>query len=601
MDLRPVRALVRAITASAAAALVVIGGGSPLAAPPMALAASVTYRVNTTADTADADVGSSPCRDAHGKCSLRAAVMQANFHVGADTIVIPKGTFKLTRKGRDDVAVLGDLDITDSVTIRGAGATATIVDGNGSVTGDRVFEVLASAPKVTITGLAIRGGKRVGSFDMGGGLLWSAAPSGSLTLTSINVTGNTGYYGGGLYLDADANGASLTVSHVLVSGNKAPTAAAGGIAINIGPTTLSVSLTNSRISGNTAYEGGGLYLQSSASAFATMTVAGLQIDGNKASVSAGIESHAGTSSAALHLTNLYVHGNAASLGGGITNYGYMELRGSTVSGNTASTNGAGVFGEDSSTTYLVNDTISGNVAAGQGGGVFSDTFIHGSALAVIDTTIAGNTAPSGAGIYRTSAATASLLNVLLANAAGGGNCNTTLTASTTSFEDDATCGLGGGSDNATLPLSSLGLHGGSLPTRVPLAGNVGIDAGTTLGDPAVDQRGIARPQGAGTDAGAVEVCQAKPSAPALSKPSNGASTKLRRITLTWKAVTCVEGYKVVVRRKSATGTIVQTVALTQSTRVLTVTLARGYTYYWRVTAIGDRGAANSVWRHVHVS
>ena len=137
--------------------------------------------------------------------------------------------------------------------------------------------------------------------------------------------------------------------------------------------------------------------------------------------------------------------------------------------------------------------------------------------------------------------------------------------------------------------------------RALVAGNVGIDAGTTLGDPAVDQRGIARPQGAGTDAGAVEVCQAKPSAPALSKPSNGASTKLRRITLTWKAVTCVEGYKVVVRRKSATGTIVQTVALTQSTSVLTVTLARGYTYYWRITAIGDRGAANSVWRHVHVS
>ena len=45
----------------------------------------------------------------------------------------------LTRVGFDDNASAGDLDITESLTINGAGSTLTIVDGNGIVTNDRVF------------------------------------------------------------------------------------------------------------------------------------------------------------------------------------------------------------------------------------------------------------------------------------------------------------------------------------------------------------------------------------------------------------------------------------------------------------------------------
>ncbi len=43
--------------------------------------AGTTYRVNSTADSVDADAGTPVCADANGKCTLRAAVMQANFHV----------------------------------------------------------------------------------------------------------------------------------------------------------------------------------------------------------------------------------------------------------------------------------------------------------------------------------------------------------------------------------------------------------------------------------------------------------------------------------------------------------------------------------------
>jgi len=33
---------------------------------------------------------------------------------------------------------------------------------------------------------------------------------------------------------------------------------------------------------------------------------------------------------------------------------------------------------------------------------------------------------------------------------------------------------------------------------------------------------------------------------------------------------------------------------------VTIALRRGHTYYWRVTAVGDRGSTTSAWRRFHV-
>src|SRR5262245_35074071 len=79
--------------------------------------------------------------DAHdGLLSLREAVIQANAAQGANTIVVPAGSYMLTRAGTgEEAAVTGDLDLTAHVTIKGAGAGASIVDGAGL---DRVFHVL---------------------------------------------------------------------------------------------------------------------------------------------------------------------------------------------------------------------------------------------------------------------------------------------------------------------------------------------------------------------------------------------------------------------------------------------------------------------------
>src|SRR5438105_616173 len=64
--------------------------------------------------------------------SLRAAIIQANSSHGHDTIIVPAGTYTLTLAGaNEDYAATGDLDIRGDMTISGAGADTTIIDGGG--------------------------------------------------------------------------------------------------------------------------------------------------------------------------------------------------------------------------------------------------------------------------------------------------------------------------------------------------------------------------------------------------------------------------------------------------------------------------------------
>ena len=118
-----------------------------------ATAGAATISVTTTADTLTG-----------GQCSLRAALAAANTDApvagctagaGSDTIMLPSGDYRLAiaPSGSDDNSS-GDLDIASNVTIDGAGAASTTVDGGGL---DRVFSVDTGA-LVTISGVTITGG-----------------------------------------------------------------------------------------------------------------------------------------------------------------------------------------------------------------------------------------------------------------------------------------------------------------------------------------------------------------------------------------------------------------------------------------------------------
>ena len=129
------------------------------------------------------------------------------------------------------------------MTIRGAGALKTIVDGGGS---SRVFDVIGGID-VDFANLTIRNG---GGQSNGAGI---QALSANLTLKNVLVAGNSALKGGGIN---DENG-NVTMIRSEVSGNFASGGGGGG-GISLGLGTLTVIL--SKINGNTSVDdqGGGV-------------------------------------------------------------------------------------------------------------------------------------------------------------------------------------------------------------------------------------------------------------------------------------------------------------------------------------------------------
>lgn len=566
-------------------------------APPTA---GRTYVVTSTADAVDADVGAPACSDARHRCTLRAAIMQANFHPGADVIKIPAGVYTLTRKGVDDQDVLGDLDVTDSVTLAGAGRAKTIIDGNAKVTGDRVLQVLPGATDTTITGLTIRHGKVVGTFATAGGLLWQGSGASTLVMNHVVISGSRAYDAGGASLSFanTGNGDLVKLNHVTVQHNRA-SAAVGGLDVELGPYGTFL-LRNSRILANTAYEGGGLYLAgpSSPNEARSIRVEHTLIEGNQAGLSGGIETWAGTKNVPVVITSTYIHLNkAAYQGGGIGNHGVLDLDRSTLQSNSSPKGGA-MYDYAGALATLTNDTLSRNSAPDTGGAVYLEYFSgEPGAVGFRSTTLSGNTSPTVGGVYAATGSTASFANSVVAGGSAGVNCSGVM-AALTSLSSDDSCDFGAGDGVTHLGLGPIGMHGGTTPTLVPQPASPVLDVGTSAGAPATDQRGIARPMGTGVDIGAVEVCPRKPAAPKVLAPRTKA--KGPHLTLDWTDVACVQTYSVGIRRGSRTGKLVEARTGLLVSTLRTKRLVKGRTYYWRVAAVADRGKTLSSWHHVTV-
>src|SRR5438128_549402 len=75
-------------------------------------ARAALFIVNSTTDAVDVQPGNGSCATSTGKCTLRAAIQEANALPGADTIIVPAGTYALTIAGSgENSAATGDLDI----------------------------------------------------------------------------------------------------------------------------------------------------------------------------------------------------------------------------------------------------------------------------------------------------------------------------------------------------------------------------------------------------------------------------------------------------------------------------------------------------------
>ena len=97
--------------------------------------------------------------DAAGHASLLSAIMAANAPPGADTILVPNGTIRLTIAGGDEDAARGDLDIRGDLAIQGRGHVGTTIDGNAPESlPPRVPSMIAARPDVA------RAGRRSGPW-----------------------------------------------------------------------------------------------------------------------------------------------------------------------------------------------------------------------------------------------------------------------------------------------------------------------------------------------------------------------------------------------------------------------------------------------------
>lgn len=181
--------------------------------------APVTYVVNSTGDGPDTNTADGICQDAAGKCTLRAAIQQANAHAGADTIhfdlpagskTIAVGTVPFGSPSPGGLPTITDPVTIDATTQPGyAGAPIVELNGQGAFPSGQNGLVL-TAPNTTIRGLVIN------RFQNGHAILVQGnAASGAVIQSN--------------YLGTDASGTTnlaWQITNVFISG--APNALVGG-------------------------------------------------------------------------------------------------------------------------------------------------------------------------------------------------------------------------------------------------------------------------------------------------------------------------------------------------------------------------------------
>lgn len=319
-----------------------------------------------------------------------------------------------------------------------------------------------------------------------GGGIYAASPSGVLTLINSQIIDNqSDVFGGGLYNNIAANLTSATVSN-----NRA--GSGGGGIYHAG---RQIAISRSTLANNQALAGNGGGLSNNAAA----TLNEVTLQNNQSDNGGGLYNY---SSGQLSAANSTWSLNSATLrGGGLHNQGTLTLTQSTVYSNTTiSQGGSGLYNASAASAQLVNVTLSYNkVVSSTTGAILNE----GGSVTVLNSTISHNAAPA---LAYTSGSIA-LANTIIAASIGGVNCNVPLTSNGHNLSSDTSCGFNGAGDlNNTDPqLGPLVNNGGATFTRVLMSNSPALDAGNDGACPTIDQRGVARPQGAHCDIGAYEV------------------------------------------------------------------------------------------------
>lgn len=459
-----------------------------------------------------ADPGNGVCNAQ--ECTLREAIENA----GSTTITFASGltgTITLARPSAGG----GTLMINKSLSIVGPNSGIT-VRRRGT---DPAFRLLTIDEQgvVSLTNLTLRNGR---TNRPGGGI----SNFGALTLTRCSVEGNTTtQHGGGI----DSHG-PLTLKNSTVAQNSAGFGA-GGIDNHL----KTVKLLNSSITDNVGdgiFNGAGR-LQMTGGEVSRNAGTGIAQDWGSSSLNrikiagnlGGFSNHQGR----VSLANSTVELNSSSIGGGIYNSagGFISVVSSTISNNSATERGGGIFntvgdsfGRLSAFIEIINSTVSGN-SAQSGGGIENADRLGGAGILVKNSTITHNSAQNqGGGVLNSSSIDEDNPNsVFLVNSIAARNTapNSPDVAHGVARFSLIGDGTGSGISNTdgnqvgkVSPNSSridpqigpLANNGGPTRTHALLSGSPAIDAASNTDCPAKDQRGVARPQGAGCDIGSYE-------------------------------------------------------------------------------------------------
>jgi trimeric autotransporter adhesin len=479
-------------TVHALLALVALGF---LASPPEAHA--VSFTVDSTADTPDANPGDGICADASGACTLRATSNEAQALAAGPTppcVVLP---FELNV----DIAVTGTITLAGALdftlgacgmnlAITGPGADLLAVRGGGFVVG---FASQSFASSV-ITGLTVSdapfGFQTFGNFDYGT----------SLGLTDVTIRRTQR----GVEM-LGASGTSL-LRTTIEDNDYGIAYGEAAIVPDTAVIAVDSTIANNRFDGMTL-----------AALFVTITRSVIRGNGGF-----GLDADRfAAASPVVQVTDSVIDGNGAA--GVLDSRGPVQVVRSTISRNGGSGIVTGAFAD--SPARVVNSTISGNRSPGDGGGIL----VEGGNVLVASSTITGNVADAdangtgdGGGIFIRPGATSSVTirnSILSGDLDHGGEapeCVGGLASLGYNLLGDVTgCPVSGdptGNVSATDPgLGVLQNNGGPTETHALLIGSPAIDAGDPTGCRdevgallATDQRGFPRPQGAACDVGAFE-------------------------------------------------------------------------------------------------
>lgn len=217
-----------------------------------------------------------------------------------------------------------NITIDRDLTLQGAGAGTTIIDGNGEITHRRVISI-ELAYNVSIADVTIQHGYAVSPYHGGGGI----SNRGVLTLTGVILT------------------------HNVVVGTESSDI--GGAVSPGGVGNGRLVMENCVVSHNTAERGGGIFFNS------TLWMTNTLVYSNTARAGGGIINYG-----AMTLTNVTLSDNYASVnGGGVRNDGDATVINSTIAAN----GGRGISNFDAIT--LTNTILADNSPANCSGAIAS--------------------------------------------------------------------------------------------------------------------------------------------------------------------------------------------------------------------------------------